>query len=66
MKLFWLILSGVCIVAAAVLLFLGQMDAAFVVAVLGMMAWFLNYRAQLKQIVVASEKQEQGNDLDDD
>ena len=27
----------------------GSFDAAFVVAVVGMMAWFLNYRAQIQK-----------------
>ena len=47
MKLLWLIAAGTCIVIAAVLLLLGKFDAAFLVAVLGMVSWFLNYRAQI-------------------
>ena len=49
MKLLWLIAAGSCIVIAAVLLLLGQFNAAFVVAVLGLVSWFLNYRAQVSQ-----------------
>ncbi|HWN09209.1 MAG TPA: hypothetical protein VNO50_08085 [Pyrinomonadaceae bacterium] len=47
MKLVWLIGAGICIVIAAVFLLLGQFNAAFVVVVLGLVSWFLNYRAQV-------------------
>ena len=49
MKLVWLVIAGCCIVGAAVLMVLGHFDGAFVVAVLGMVAWFFNYRAQVKR-----------------
>jgi hypothetical protein len=62
-----MILAGICIVAAAILLILRRLDAAFVVAALGMVAWFLNYRAQLKQVVISNETQQdgKGDDLDE-
>ena len=47
MKTLWLALAGCCIAVAAVLMVLGHFDGAFVVAVIGMVAWFLNYRAQV-------------------
>lgn len=47
MKTLWLALAGCCIALAAVLMVLGHFDGAFVVAVVGMVAWFLNYRAQV-------------------
>jgi hypothetical protein len=47
-KVVWLVIAGCCIVGAAILIILGHFDGAFVVAVLGMVAWFLNYRAQVK------------------
>lgn len=47
MKTLWLALAGCCIAVAAVLMVLGRFDGAFVVAVVGMVAWFLNYRAQV-------------------
>ena len=43
-----MVLAGVCIIVAAILLAIGKLDAAFVVAALGIVAWFLNYRVQLK------------------
>lgn len=47
MKTLWLALAGCCIAVAAVLMVVGHFDGAFVVAVVGMVAWFLNYRAQV-------------------
>jgi hypothetical protein len=55
-------------------LLLGDFDRAFVIAVLGLVAWFLNYRAQMKQIIAAADIQESCDtdaeesceDLDDD
>jgi hypothetical protein len=44
-KLFWLILAGACVVVAGVFLLQGGFNSAFVVAAIGMAAWFLNYRA---------------------
>jgi len=58
LKLFWMILSGVCILAAALFLLRGDLDTAFVVATIGILAWFLNYRIQLKAIVDAADRQQ--------
>jgi hypothetical protein len=44
----WLIAAGVCLFVAAVVLLLGRMDAAFVVATLGVVAWFWNERNRLR------------------
>jgi Flp pilus assembly protein TadB len=45
----WLILSGLFIIAAAVLLLLSRTDAAFVALALGVSAWFWNMRVRLKR-----------------
>ncbi len=70
MKLFWLILAGSCVAVAAVLLLSGDFDRAFVVAAVGMVAWFLNYRMQVKEKLAATdaaqEESVEGNDLDED
>lgn len=34
---------------------LGHFDGAFVVAVVGMIAWFLNYRAQVRKTLDAED-----------
>jgi hypothetical protein len=66
-------MAGACIIAAAFLLVRRNLDAAFVVAALGLVAWFLNYRAQMKAIVRAEdaersrvEDEENGEDIDED
>lgn len=68
MKLFWLIVAGVCIVVAAVFLLRNDLNAAFVIATLGMVAWLLNYRAQMKDVIAAAELQEdnEGDDVFED
>jgi hypothetical protein len=69
-KLFWLILAGACVVVAGVFLLQGDFDRAFVVAAIGMVAWFLNYRAQIKEKLAENDfVQEENNeesDLDED
>jgi hypothetical protein len=54
-KLFWMIVSGICIVAAAFFLLRGELNTAFVIAALGLVAWFLNYRIQMKAIITAAD-----------
>lgn len=49
--------AGICIVAALVLLARQRLDAAFVVGTLGVVAWFLGYRVQMKRITAASDIQ---------
>ena len=50
-----MILAGVCIVVAGLFLLRRDLSTAFVIAVLGMIAWFLNYRAQMKEIIAAAD-----------
>lgn len=69
MKLFWLIVAGGCVAVAAVFLLQGDFDRAFVVAAAGMVAWFLNYRMQVKERLAATEaaqEENEVNDLDED
>ncbi len=65
MKLFWMILAGACILVAAVFMMRRELNTAFVIAVLGLVAWFLNYRAQMREIVAAADR-ERGYDDDDE
>jgi len=44
----WSIVAGVCLFVAALVLLLGCMEAAFVVATLGVVAWFWNERNRLR------------------
>jgi len=68
-KLFSLIVAGGCVAVAAVFLLRGDFDRAFVVAAVGMVAWFLNYRMQVKEKLAAmdvlEEESIEGNDSDE-
>ena len=67
-------MAAVAIVMAGVFLWRRDFDTAFVVAALGMVAWFLNYRAQMKEITAEADLKEKNNgyeeetyqDLDDE
>jgi hypothetical protein len=69
-----MILAGIGIVVAGFFLLRRDFDTAFVIAALGMVAWFLNYRAQMKEITAAADLEEKNNgyeegsyeDLDDE
>jgi hypothetical protein len=69
-KLFWLIVAGCCVAVAGVFLVRGDFDRAFVVAAIGMVAWFLNYRMQVKEKLgamdTAHEENIEVNDSDED
>jgi uncharacterized membrane protein YhfC len=47
--------AGVCILVAAAFMWRRDFNTAFVVAVIGAVAWFLNYRIQMKGIAAAAE-----------
>lgn len=69
MKLFWLIVAGGCVAVAAVFLLRGDFNRAFVVAAVGMLAWFLNYRMQVKEKLARDSAEEENievNDLNED
>ena len=66
MKTFWMIVAGVAIAVAGVFLWLRDFDKAFVIAALGMVAWFLNYRAQMREITKAAEREEQKNTYEEE
>jgi len=69
-----MIVAALAIVVAGVFLWRRDFDSAFVAAALGMVAWFLNYRAQMKEITAAADLKEKNNgyeeeayeDLDDE
>ena len=70
MKLFWLIVAGACVAVAGVFMIRGDFDRAFVVAAAGMVAWFLNYRMQVKEklatLDAAQEENIEVNESDED
>lgn len=61
-----MIVAGVAIVVAGVFLWRRDFDSAFVIAGLGMVAWFLNYRAQLKEITAAADLEEKNNGYEEE
>jgi hypothetical protein len=60
-----MILSGVCIVAAGVFLLRRDLPTAFVIAALGLVAWFLNYRAQMKEVIAAADLEDSRADQEE-
>ena len=58
MKVFWMIAAGICIAVAAFFLVRRDFNTAFVVAALGMIFWFLNYRAQMKEVIAAADAED--------
>jgi len=58
--------TAVAIVMAGVFLWRRDFDTAFVVAALGMVAWFLNYRAQMKEITAAADLKEKNNGYEEE
>jgi hypothetical protein len=48
----WTIVSVVCLIVAGLLLQRRNFDAAFVMAVLGAIAWMLNYRSKLRASII--------------
>ena len=53
-----MILAGVCIVVAGFFLLRRDLSTAFIIAVLGLIAWFLNYRAQMKDVIATADLEE--------
>ncbi len=67
MKTFWMIAAGICIIVAAVMMARGALSAAFVVAVLGMCAWALNYRTQVKEsLATLNDQRDREQEVDSD
>ena len=49
MKTFWIIAAAVGALTAVFFVLRGEFDNAFIAAVLGAVAWILNYRTQLRE-----------------
>lgn len=64
----WSIVAGVCLVAAAALWLLVGVDAAFVVATFGVLAWFWDQRnrIELKSIESGGRREAEDEDYVDD
>ena len=66
MKRVWIIASALGVAAAAILLLSGYYNAAFVAGALGAVAWFLNYRSQLRSTIPRDEEGETREQDDED
>ena len=55
MKNFWIAFSASCFAGAALALWRQHVEAAFVVATVGALAWFLHYRSRLKELIAEPE-----------
>lgn len=67
----WTIIAGLCLIVAAAFLLLDNINAAFVAATLGLVAWFLGLRDRLGKTIIADsskaqEEQNTGRDQDED
>ena len=60
------VVSGLLLLVAVVFLWRNNLSAAFVIATLGVAAWFLSYRAQLRAKITAEAPLERDEDIDED
>lgn len=65
MKVIWMILAAAGGILAAVFVFRGDFEKAFVAAAAGAVCWFLNYRVQLKERI-ASRNEDDDEDEESD
>lgn len=63
----WSIVAAACLLAAAALLVVARMDAAFVVATLGVVAWFWNERNRLRPAGIEDDEEfrEEDEEIED-
>jgi hypothetical protein len=55
----WMILAGMGVATAAVFVFRGDYEKAFVAAAAGAVCWILNYRWQLRESLAGQEEQDE-------
>ena len=66
MKLFWNIVAAACALVAVISLIWHDYDKAFVLAAIGAIAWFLNYRVQMREFVKVNEPAEHDDEWESD
>jgi uncharacterized membrane protein YhfC len=62
MKQIWMGVTLACIPAAALALWRHHYDAAFIIGTIGALAWFLNYRMRIKELLGSEPEEESGTD----
>ena len=48
----WIMVSGLCLIVAALFLWRANFDVVFVAATLGLVAWFLRIRERLRKTMI--------------
>jgi hypothetical protein len=67
MQLVWMMVAAVAVIVAAVFLWQRDFNTAFIVAAVGAVAWFLNYRVQMKKTAAVVERDRAvGNETDNE
>jgi hypothetical protein len=61
-----MIIAGTCIAVAAGFMLLRNFATAFVIATIGIVAWFLNYRMQMRDITAAAESERKKAESEND
>ena len=61
-----MILAALMLIVAAVFLGRGNLSAAFVIATLGVVAWFLGYRSKLRANVAIDKEDDSINEEKDE
>jgi hypothetical protein len=56
-----MVVAGACIVIAGAFAWKRDFSTAFVVATLGLVAWFFNYRIQMKNVADAAMREREAN-----
>jgi hypothetical protein len=62
----WTIGAGLLLIVATVFLWRNNLSAAFVTATLGVVSWFLSYRAQIRAKAATEAEPETIEETDDD
>jgi hypothetical protein len=68
----WALASILCLIAAAIFLWRGYTDTAFVLAAVGALSWILDYRSKLRGIIptdaetTTHDTEESDDDEDED
>ena len=62
----WIILAAVLVIAAAASLWRNNVSAAFVLAAVGAVAWFLSYRTQIRARIAATEAESMETETNED
>ena len=66
MKIFWKIVAALLAATAVAWLVVENFDRAFLFAAAGAIAWFLSYRAHLKEKLAANETEKRETDEETD